>query len=97
MRGGRLGGRQRLTVEIWGIYGCVRACMCKVKQIKNPAGGGKGVETVSALEIVAIIILCIFGICFVMLWGQTVLLIDKIIKIDKKEKPAPKNEADLKK
>ncbi len=51
----------------------------------------------SALEIVAIIILCIFGICFVMLWGQTVLLIDKIIKIDKKEKPAPKNEADLKK
>lgn len=48
----------------------------------------------SALEIVAIVILCILGISIVLLWGQTISLFNQIlIKQREEKKPAPKNEA----
>lgn len=52
----------------------------------------------TALEIVITIILCIIGACIVLLWGQTTLLIYKIVNRQEKEKkPASKTEADSKK
>ena len=49
----------------------------------------------TALEIIAMIVLCVIGLAIVMLLGQMIILIDKIENRFKNEKkPASENEAD---
>ena len=48
----------------------------------------------NALEIVAIVILCVFGVSNVMLWAQTSILFDKLLNqhSEKEKNSTPKNE-----
>ncbi len=49
----------------------------------------------SALEIVAIVVLCIFGITNILVWGQVTILFNEfLIKQRKEKKPASKTETD---
>lgn len=49
----------------------------------------------NVLEIVAIVVLCILGMCTIYIWAQVVILIDKIrAHVETEKKPAPKNGAD---
>lgn len=49
----------------------------------------------NALEIVAIVVLCLFGACFVMLFGYVTLLFDEILRKGASgKKPTEKSEDD---
>ena len=50
----------------------------------------------TALEIVAMVVLCIVGLAIVMLFGQVVIMIDRISNryYEKEKKPATNDEAD---
>lgn len=49
----------------------------------------------SAFEIVATVVLCIIGLCLVMLWGWIMIISqDYLEKFITEKKPAPKNETD---
>lgn len=50
----------------------------------------------SALEIVAIVVLCIFGVSNVLLWAQTTVLFDRLLvrHYEEQKKSTSKNEVD---